>query len=319
MPGKHQASTDGPFVNTNYSVFIGDVALDEYYRADYWPTIKDKAMVDALPAVPGGMIANAACVSAALGMNVKFVSALNRGAITRFLLDDLENSGVDTSLVVFNDHLADSKTMIFLIGDEHTIFIPRLGIETVELTSEQLSILANANFIYTTPTEIAALRCGEMSSEAIIDHCRENGVKLVFDLDVDYIKDGDQERFKRLDIAFFNEVGFDSYRGLLDEQTAAHRLLSYGLELVVVTLAENGCVVYTKDETVRAPARKVDVVDVTGAGDTFCSSFLFALSEGQGIKYAATFANAAASICVGKLGARAGAVPRAEVERVMRL
>lgn len=302
-----------------YCVFIGDVALDEYYRSDYWPTIKDKALVDALPAVPGGMIANAACVSAALGMNVKFVSTLNRGAITRYLLDDLEKSGVDTSLVVYNDRLADSKTMIFLVGDEHTIFIPRLGIETVEITQEHLSILANADFIYTTPTEIAALRCGELKSEDIIDYCRKNGAKLVFDLDVDYIKDGDEERFKRLDIAFFNEVGFDSYRGALDYRSAADRLLSYGLELVVVTLAEKGCVVYTKDEALSSPAFAVAVVDVTGAGDTFCSSFLFALSLDKGIKFAAEFANTAASICVGKLGARAGAVSRDEVERKMRL
>ncbi|MCX6014152.1 MAG: hypothetical protein NT020_00940 [Chloroflexales bacterium] len=55
-----------------YAVFVGDVALDEYYRADYWPTIQDKAIVHALPAVPGGMIANAACVAAALGLEVKF-------------------------------------------------------------------------------------------------------------------------------------------------------------------------------------------------------------------------------------------------------
>ncbi|MBI9044236.1 MAG: carbohydrate kinase family protein [Anaerolineaceae bacterium] len=306
-------------MNENYSVFIGDVALDEYYRADYWPTIKDKAHVDALPAVPGGMIANAACVSASLGMNVKFVSVLNSGSITKYLLEDLKNSRVDTSLVIFDDSLADSKTMIFLVGDEHTIFIPRLGLESIEITTEQLDVLAKADFIYTTPSEIAAVRCGDMISEDIIDHCRANGAKLVFDLDVDYIKDGDEERFKRLDIAFFNEVGFDSYRGSLNYQSAADRLLSYGLELVIVTLAGEGCIVYTQDQTIRSPGFKVEVVDVTGAGDTFCSSFLYALSSGNDIKYAAEFANAAASICVGKLGARAGAVSRDEVERIMRL
>jgi sugar/nucleoside kinase (ribokinase family) len=303
----------------NYCVFIGDVALDEYYKADYWPTIKDKILVDALPAIPGGMIANAACVAAALGMNVKFVSILNSSSISRYLLDDLEKSGVDTSLVVFNDNLPDSKTMIFLVGDEHTIFIPRLGIDRVEITKEQLSILANANFIYTTPTEIAVLQCGDMKSQEIIDHCRKNGVKLVYDLDVDYIKDGNEERYKNLDIAFFNEVGFDSYRGSLDYRSAADRLLSHGLELVVVTLAENGCVVFNRNETIRSQGFKVDVVDVTGAGDTFCSSFLYALSLGKDIHFAAEFANAAASICVGKLGARAGAVSRGEVESKMRL
>jgi sugar/nucleoside kinase (ribokinase family) len=303
----------------DYCVFIGDVALDEYYKADYWPTIKDKILVDALPAVPGGMIANAACVAAALGMNVKFVSMLNSGPISRFLLEDLEKSGVDTSLVVFNDILPDSKTMIFLVGDEHTIFIPKLGIDRVDITQEQLSILSNADFIYTTPTEIAVLRCGNMNSREIIDHCRQLGAKLVYDLDVDYIKDGDEERYKRLDIAFFNEVGFDSYRGSLDFRSAADRLLSYGLELVIVTLAEQGCLVFDRNETIRSQGFKVDVVDVTGAGDTFCSSFLYALSLGKDIRFAAEFANAAASICVGKLGARAGAVSRDKVERIMRL
>ncbi len=228
-------------------------------------------------------------------------------------------AGVDTSLVVFDDNLADSKTMIFLVGDEHTIFIPRLGIDTVEITKKQLQILENANFIYSTPTEIAALRCEDMKSEDIIDRCRKNGVKLVFDLDVDYIRDGSQEHFKRLDIAFFNEVGFDSYRGLLEYEDAAKRLLSYGLETVIVTLADRGCIVYSNEETIISPGFKVSVVDVTGAGDTFCSSFLYALSLGKGKKYAAAFANAAASICVEKLGARAGAVSRDTVEKRMRL
>ena len=157
-----------------------------------------------------------------------------------------------------------------------------------------------------------------MNSDDIIDYCRKNGARLVFDLDVDYIKDGNEERFKQLDIAFFNEVGFDSYRGPLDEQAAAQRLLSLGVELVVVTMAARGCVIYTQSETIQSPAHDVEVVDVTGAGDTFCSSFLFALSRDKGIRYAAEFANAAASICVGKLGARAGAVSQEEVEKVMR-
>jgi sugar/nucleoside kinase (ribokinase family) len=275
--------------------------------------------VDALPAIPGGMIANAACVAAALGLQVKFASVLNTGAVTQFLLDDLQQSGVDTSLVLFDESLADSKTMIFLVGDEHTIFIPRLGKKTMDLTRAQLDTLAHADYIYSTPSEIADLRCGEMSSDQVIDYVRDRGAKLVYDLDVDYIKDGKEDRYKKLDIAFFNEVGFESYRGVLDEQAAANRLLSYGLEFVVVTLAENGCRVYTPEETFHSPGFQVEVVDVTGAGDTFCSSFLFALSTGKGLRYAARFANAAASICVSKLGARAGAVSTAEVEAVMGL
>ena len=289
-----------------YAVYVGDVALDEYYRADYWPTIKDKALVQTLPAVPGGMIANAACVAAGLGMPVKFLGALNRGAITQFLLADLEKSGVDTSLVVFDDTLPDAKCMIFLVGDEHTVLIPTMGITAIEITAEQLDVLAQASYIYSTPIEFELLRCGTMNNDDIIDYCRRQGAQLVYDLDVDYINDGDEARYRRLDVAFFNEVGFDRYRGALDPQAAADRLLSYGLELVVVTLAERGCVVYARGQTIREPGIPVTVVDVTGAGDTFCSSCVYARAVGMELREAAQFANAAAARCVGQLGARVG-------------
>jgi sugar/nucleoside kinase (ribokinase family) len=297
-----------------YAVFVGDVALDEYYTADYWPTIKDKAIVRALPAVPGGMIANAASVAAALGMQVKFLAMLNRGAITQRLLADLQQRGIDTSLVIFDDTLPDAKCMIFLVQDEHTVIIPTMGITHIEITPAQLDVLAHADVIYSTPVEFDVLRCGEMDHMAIRAYCRAHGAQLVFDLDVDYFKDGDETRYQHLDVVFFNEVGFDSYRGELSMQAAANRLLAYGIAVVVVTQAAQGCMVYTPAQTQHVPGFAVDVVDVTGAGDTFGGSFVYARAMGKNLADAARFANATAAICVGGLGARAGAVARHVVE-----
>lgn len=297
-----------------YAVFVGDVALDEYYTTDYWPTIKDKAIVRALPAVPGGMIANAACVAAALGMEVKFLAMLNSGAITQHLLADLHQRGIDTSLVMFDETLPDAKCMIFLVQDEHTVIIPTMGITHIEITPAQLEVLARADVIYSTPVEFDVLRCGTMDSMAIRAYCRAQGAQLVFDLDVDYFKDGDETRYQHLDVVFFNEVGFDSYRGALSMLAAAERLLSYGISVVVVTQAAQGCTVYTHGETYQVPGLAVDVVDVTGAGDTFGGSFVAARAMGKTLVDAARFANATAAICVGGLGARAGAVAREVVE-----
>lgn len=287
-----------------YCVYVGDVALDEYYRADHWPGIADKAIVRTLPAMPGGMIANAACVAAGLGLDVRFLAALNRGAISQFLVADLQQAGVDTSLVVYEDALPDAKTMIFLVGDEHTVLIPTMGITHIDITPAQLETLAGARYIYTTPSEFAPLRCGERDSRQILAYCRARGAQIVYDLDVDYLRDGDESRFADVDIAFFNEIGFDQYRGASDPHAAAERLLSYGVQIVVVTLAARGCVVYTPAETIAVPGVPVTVVDVTGAGDTFCSSFVAALSRGDDVRAAAVFANAMAARCVGQMGAR---------------
>ena len=73
----------------NYAVYIGDVALDEYYRAQRWPGKADKENVEFLKAVPGGMIANAACVRASLDQKTLFWTCMNDGAVSKFLLEDL--------------------------------------------------------------------------------------------------------------------------------------------------------------------------------------------------------------------------------------
>ena len=290
-----------------YDVYIGDVALDEYYRAERWPGTADKENVESLPAVPGGMIANAACVSASLGNKTMFCTVLNSGAITKLLLEDLNRANVDTSLTIYDDTLPDSKTIIFLVGDEHTIFIPELHIEKIELNDEQMDVLRNARFIYSSWGAVSLLRYHGMGWDEINDMCHENGVRVVCDYDVDYERNGDDRRFRNVDIGFFNETGYDSVRAGRSYEEQAEHLHSLGMKTVVVTLAEKGCVVYSDGRKYTAPARKVDVVDVTGAGDTFCSSFISVL-DSFGIQKAAEFANAAASICISSLGARAGAV-----------
>ncbi|MCI8631544.1 MAG: hypothetical protein HFG67_04620, partial [Firmicutes bacterium] len=76
--------------------FIGDVALDEYYQADYFPKIKEKIIVHTLPAQMGGSIANAACVFQSMGNAPYFLTALNSGSITQRLLRNLNESGINT-------------------------------------------------------------------------------------------------------------------------------------------------------------------------------------------------------------------------------
>ena len=63
--------------------FIGDVALDEYYEAPYFPKIKEKIIVHTLAPQMGGSIANAACVFSGYDRKERphFMTALNTGSI----------------------------------------------------------------------------------------------------------------------------------------------------------------------------------------------------------------------------------------------
>ncbi|MEH7343510.1 carbohydrate kinase family protein [Bacillus sp. JJ1532] len=290
----------------DYSFFIGDVALDEYYEAPKWPNIREKVLVQTLEPQMGGSMANAASVYARFNESVYFLSLLNSGNITQLLCKDLQKQGINTKFILHDDSLPDSKCIVILAENEHTLFIPTLGIEKFEITPEIIDAMCNAKYVYSTIIEIKPLRCGDMDAIDIIKKVRASGTKIVYDLDVALLKEGDEIFLQESDIVFFNQVGIDSYRKGTSIDKAVSELLNYGTEIVVITLAEEGCLVYTKEEQFQVQGISVDIVDVTGAGDTFCSSFIYGLNKCEDLQLVARFANAAAARAVTIMGARGG-------------
>lgn len=288
--------------------FIGDVSLDEYYQADYFPKIKEKVIVHTLPAQMGGSIANAACVFAALGNKPSFLTALNPGEITQRLLHSLQGYGIDTSHMVFDAAIPDSKCIIILAENEHTVFIPTLALETIDITEDTLQALCDSDYIYTTFCEIRPLRCGSRNVCEILEVIKSHGTKVWCDLDVAELSEGDEAIFSYVDVILVNEKGEENLRGLY----GAHWqevLFCKGVSMIVITQAGDGVTICQRQnrDVIHVMGHKVPVTDVTGAGDTFGGSLLHACTRSDDIRLCAEFANYAAAYAVTGMGARYGA------------
>ena len=72
---------------------------------------------------------------------------------------------------------------------------------------------------------------------------------------------------------------------------------------LLVTLGEDGMILFEGKENYHIPTAALEVFDVSGAGDTVIAAFTLALSCGSSFFEAATVANYAAGVVVGKLGA----------------
>ncbi len=72
---------------------------------------------------------------------------------------------------------------------------------------------------------------------------------------------------------------------------------------LLITLGEDGMLLFSGKEHYRIPTAALEVFDVSGAGDTVISVFTLGLASGATYKEAAIIANLAAGIVVGKLGA----------------
>lgn len=305
-------------MNLPYAVFVGDVALDEFFRASRWPAAPG-TKIDLFPLETrvGGMIANAAVVYAALGDKASLMWTMNGSELSHRLLEELNARGVSTGLVAHDPQLADSRNIIILTDDEHTVMTPALGSLTIEVDALALSLLRDAQYVYTAIGDLRSMRQGPASAADVMDAVREGGARIALDLDVANVTDSDDDLIGRTDILLMNRTGFERYCDGRSPEKVVAGLLAGGVSMVIVTLAADGCRVIDGARDVSVPGLSVPVVDVTGAGDTFGAAFLHALNLTGDPVPAAQFANAAAARAVTAIGARAGATSHAEVVAFM--
>lgn len=119
-----------------------------------------------------------------------------------------------------------------------------------------------------------------------------------------------------LDVLIVNEGELAALAG--GEGTLADHLARIEVPCVIVTLGERGCLARAGAQTFEQPAFAVDVVDTTGAGDTFCGALVAALARGAAMADALREACAASALACTRMGAQASIPTRAEVESFLR-
>ena len=111
---------------------------------------------------------------------------------------------------------------------------------------------------------------------------------------------------------FVNETEGAALTGSDDPETIAELLCRRYQKLeLVLTLGEQGAVYRRGELLLSVPARRVQAVDTTGAGDCFVGFFLASVADGADPSYALSFAAAASALCVTRPGA-ADSIPSTE-------
>ena len=108
-------------------------------------------------------------------------------------------------------------------------------------------------------------------------------------------------KLNRDEVRVLSQLLFD--RELTSRQFAACVQESYGVQLVCVTLAEDGCELFEQAISVRVPGVKVDVIDAVGAGDAFTATLISARLRGWPLDLSARFANEVGALVAGQPGA----------------
>jgi sugar/nucleoside kinase (ribokinase family) len=94
------------------------------------------------------------------------------------------------------------------------------------------------------------------------------------------------------------------YLGNATDIESAEESLQKYTPLVVIKLGSRGAMAVFNDQSIRVPAVTTNVVDTTGAGDSFAAGFIPMWLETRDLEKALSAGTALAAKCVATVGAR---------------
>lgn len=285
---------------------LGSINLDHLYRVDHFVRPGETLASTDYRTLLGGKGANQSIALARAGAAVKHIGAI--GKTDAWVLDQLAKAGVQTDAIAQLDSASGHAIIQLTAAAENAILI-YAGTNHL-LTADQIDAAlsdAQSGDWLLLQQETNAL------SEAMAA-AKQRGLRIAYN-PAPMIAEAVKPLLDQVDLLIVNEVEAMDLTGtnsVADAEAALQR--DYPNLRILMTLGHAGVVYIHQTERVSVPAFKVEAVDTTAAGDTFIGYCLAALVAELDIATALRRANAAAALCVTRLGASVAIPTSAEVD-----
>ena len=282
----------------------------------------DKIPVGDFAKAVGGNAPNVAVGCTRLGLKTAIVSWVGKDTGAEVVLKTLKDERVELFWVKVSEDEKTDQSVILNFKGERTILsyhFPRKYILPAELPE--------AKWVYLTSAggDFGGFHGG------VLEYIAQVGAKLVYNPGMYEMAAGAEANSKVLDkcdvlIVNSEEAGELAGEGFVkyEDSTRAEeigglaaRLREYGPQVVVITDGGGGVYAFDGENIVHVPAFEAEVVEMTGAGDSFSAGFLSARILGKELEECLKWGNINAASVISKIGSQAGLLTREEmVERV---
>lgn len=262
---------------------------------------------------PGGKGANQAVAASRMGAPVTMVAAVGDDTFGSVLLGCLDGAGIDVSAVrTVTEVPTGTATIIRVDGDNRIILDHGANycLSSADVC-DAVDRFGEPGDVFLTQFE-----CEPDATAAALAHAHDRGLfTMVNPAPARPIPDN---FWRSVDYLCMNETECESITGDFpfgpeDASMAARKIAGKGVSQVVVTLGSKGSYGYDRGEECFVPARCVDAVDTTAAGDTFIGAMVSGHLMGMGFRESMELATCASALTVQRVGAQQSIPSLAEV------
>lgn len=257
----------------------------------------------------GGSAANTAIASAQFGAKTFYSCKVAKDPIGNFYFQDLLDNGVSSNLQHQDrEDGVTGKCLVLITPDAERSMNTFLGItSSISKTQVDPDAIRQSKYMYmegylvASPTgREAAIQARRIAEAA--------GVKTALTFSdvnmVKFFRDGLKEMIgDGIDLLFCNESEACAFTDSENTMVAREKLKTIA-KTFVITLGENGAMIFDGKEFINVEPYPVKALDTNGAGDMYAGAFLYAITHNHDFKSAGKLASMASSKVVSQFGPR---------------
>lgn len=279
---------------------LGSINMDLVTKTDTIPKVGETVKGTSFFMNPGGKGANQAVAAAKLGADISLIGCIGDDEFGNILLSHLAAEGISTDYIKRVSNVSTGIASITLSASDNSIIVVSGANDyiTPKLVEEYESIIAESDIL------LLQLEVPLLAVEKAVELAKKHDVLVI--LNPAPIQPLSENLLKSVDFLIPNE----------HEQKELFKYINSSIieKKCIITRGSKGVSFYQNDKEVHIPSLKVDVLDTTGAGDSFNGAFAVALSEGKDTEEACHFANIVGALTVTNLGAQTGMPTRKVIQ-----
>jgi sugar/nucleoside kinase (ribokinase family) len=259
-----------------YDILVaGEINPDLILTGDVVPEFGQiEKLVDSASLTIGSSSAIFACGAARLGLKVAFIGVCGDDIFGHFMLDEMQQRGVDVSHVMIHEGEQTGLSIIFNQSTDRAILTHTGLIAALRASDIPDALLQSARHLHVASYFLQTNLQPDLS--ALFRQARAFGLSTSLDTNYDpsELWTGFDELLAVTNVFLPNEKEALSLSGESNIHLAANQLASK-VEAVAIKLGAEGALGSCNGEKVQVASIPVNVVDTVGAGDSFDAGFLY--------------------------------------------
>ena len=284
-------------------VIVGSINVDLTVTADRFPKVGETIFGNGFGTFFGGKGANQAVAARRLNADVTMIGCVGKDANGQSVLKHFQEEGIDTASIETVDEPSGVALITVAENDNEIVVIKGANsCVSVEMVERHKAAILSADMV------ILQLEIPFETVGYVLRLCKENHIPTLLN---------------PAPYAPFPQEFIDMCTYITPNETEARQMCQKDDELeilkeypnkMIMTHGSDGVYYHDGEKVVHCEAFKVQVVDTTGAGDTFNGGLAVGLCEGKSLYDAIQLGQRASAVAIGKMGAQTAMPRREELE-----